>query len=129
MVRPLSAIFRGVAYYSRSVAIRASWILCSRLQVISLPPSFVHLSDLKEGAGMDGIDMFFMQYGLATVFLVLLIKTIGVPLPIPGDLIILAAAVRVAQGKLVGWQAFLRSEERRVGIEWRSGGGRCRLQE
>ncbi len=37
----------------------------------------------------------------------MLIKTIGVPVPIPGDLIILTAAVRVAQGKLVGWQVFL----------------------
>ena len=56
---------------------------------------------------MNGVDMFLTQYGLAAAFLILLIKTIGVPLPIPGDLLILAAAVRVAQGELVGWQAFL----------------------
>jgi len=55
---------------------------------------------------MNGIDLFLIHYGLAAVFLIMLIKTMGVPLPIPGDLIILTAAVRVAQGKLVGWQVF-----------------------
>jgi membrane protein DedA with SNARE-associated domain len=56
---------------------------------------------------MNGIDMFLIHYGLAAVFLVMLVKTIGVPIPIPGDLIILTAAVRVAQGKLIGWQVFV----------------------
>ena len=55
---------------------------------------------------MNGIDLFLIHYGLAAVFLIMLMKTMGVPLPIPGDLIILTAAVRVAQGKLVGWQVF-----------------------
>jgi len=55
---------------------------------------------------MNAIDMFLIQYGLLAVFLIMLIKTIGVPIPIPGDVIILTAAVRVAQGKLVGWQVF-----------------------
>src|SRR3984893_14708262 len=55
---------------------------------------------------MNGLDMFLIQYGLAAIFIVMLIKTIGVPIPIPGDLIIFTAAVRVAQGKLVGWQVF-----------------------
>ena len=55
---------------------------------------------------MNGIDLFLIHYGLAAVFLIMLIKTMGVPLPIPGDLMILTAAVRVAQGKLVGWQVF-----------------------
>ena len=55
---------------------------------------------------MNGIDMFLIQYGLAAIFIIMLIKTIGVPIPIPGDLIIFTAAVRVAQGKLVGWQVF-----------------------
>jgi membrane protein DedA with SNARE-associated domain len=56
---------------------------------------------------MNGVDMFLIQYGLAAIFIVMLIKTIGVPIPIPGDLIIFTAAVRVAQGKLIGWQVFL----------------------
>jgi membrane protein DedA with SNARE-associated domain len=56
---------------------------------------------------MNAIDMFLIHYGLIAVFLIMLIKTIGVPIPIPGDVIIFTAAVRVAQGKLVGWQVFL----------------------
>jgi membrane-associated protein len=56
---------------------------------------------------MSGVDVFLLHYGLAAVFLIMLIKTIGVPIPIPGDLIILTAAVRAAQGKLVGWQVFV----------------------
>ncbi len=55
---------------------------------------------------MNSFDMFLTDYGLVAVFSIMLIKTIGVPIPIPGDLIILTAAVRVAQGKLVGWQVF-----------------------
>src|SRR5437763_9813788 len=53
------------------------------------------------------IDMFRVQYGLAAIFILTLAKAIGVPIPIPGDLIILTAAARVAQGKLVLWQAFV----------------------
>ncbi len=53
---------------------------------------------------MNGIDLFLIQYGLAAIFLVLLVKSIGVPIPIPADLIILTAGARVAQGKLVWWQ-------------------------
>lgn len=56
---------------------------------------------------MNGIDTFLIQYGLAAVFLIMFVKSIGVPIPIPGDLIILTAAVRAAQGKLVGWQVFV----------------------
>jgi membrane-associated protein len=56
---------------------------------------------------MNGIDLFLIHYGLAAVFVIMLVKTIGVPIPIPGDLVILTAAVRVAQGKLLGWQVFL----------------------
>ena len=56
---------------------------------------------------MNGIDMFLTHYGLLAIFGVMLIKTIGVPIPIPGDVIIFTAAVRVAQGRLVGWEAYL----------------------
>jgi hypothetical protein len=55
---------------------------------------------------MNSIDMFLVQYGLAAIFILMLVKSIGVPIPIPGDLIVLTAAARVAQGKLVLWQAF-----------------------
>ena len=50
---------------------------------------------------MNSFDMFLTDYGLVAVFSIMLIKTIGVPIPIPGDLIILTAAVRVDQGKRV----------------------------
>lgn len=53
------------------------------------------------------IDMFLVQYGLAAIFIVMLAKSIGVPIPIPGDLILLTAAARAAQGKLVLWEAFI----------------------
>lgn len=56
---------------------------------------------------MSGLDTFLIQYGLAAVFLIMFVKSVGVPIPIPADLLILSAAVRVAQGKLVGWQTFV----------------------
>lgn len=56
---------------------------------------------------MSGIDMFLVQYGLAAIFMLMFAKSIGVPIPIPGDIIIIATAARVAQGKFVLWQAFL----------------------
>jgi membrane protein DedA with SNARE-associated domain len=56
---------------------------------------------------MHNIDLFLVQYGLVAIFVILLIKTIGIPIPIPADLIILTAAARVAQGKLILWQAFI----------------------
>jgi membrane protein DedA with SNARE-associated domain len=56
---------------------------------------------------MSSVDTFLVQYGLAAIFILMLTKSIGVPIPIPADLIILTAAVRVAEGKLVLWQAFI----------------------
>src|SRR5260370_39981593 len=56
---------------------------------------------------MNSIDIFLVQYGLAAIFIIMFVKSVGVPIPIPGDLIILTAAARVAQGKLVLWQAFV----------------------
>lgn len=56
---------------------------------------------------MNGIDLFLIQYGLAAIFVILLVKSIGIPVPIPADLIILTAAVRVSQGKLVLWQTII----------------------
>ncbi len=56
---------------------------------------------------MNGIDLFLVQYGVAAIFIVLLVKSLGVPIPIPADLIILTAALRAAQGKLILWQALI----------------------
>ena len=49
---------------------------------------------------MNGIDTFLIQYGLAAIFIIMLVKTIGVPIPIPGDLIIFTAAVRSAPSRI-----------------------------
>lgn len=51
------------------------------------------------------LDTFLIQYGLLAVFLLLFVKSVGVPIPIPMDVIVLATAVRAAQGKLLVWQA------------------------
>ena len=56
---------------------------------------------------MNGIDLFLVQYGLAAIFVILLVKSVDMPIPIPADLIILTAAVRASQGKLVLWQAII----------------------
>jgi len=53
------------------------------------------------------INTFLDVYGLAAIFTLLLIKAIGVPIPIPADALMLAASARVADGKFVLWQAFL----------------------
>ncbi|GEM_PF-932583 len=46
------------------------------------------------------------HYGLIALFLVALVKAIGVPIPIPADVLIVVAATGSASGKLVFWQAF-----------------------
>ncbi len=56
---------------------------------------------------MEGIEAFLNSYGLAAIFGVMLVKSAGVPIPIPADVIMLATSARVAEGRLVLWQAFL----------------------
>src|SRR3954452_13465398 len=56
---------------------------------------------------MDGLEAFLELYGLAAIFAIMLAKATGVPIPIPGDVIMLAAAARAAEGKLSVWEAFL----------------------
>ena len=50
--------------------------------------------------------MFLDTYGVAAACAVMLVKAIGVPIPIPGDVILLATAARAAEGKVVVWLAF-----------------------
>ena len=40
---------------------------------------------------MNSIDIFLVQYGLAAIFLLMFAKSVGVPIPIPADLIVLTA--------------------------------------
>ncbi len=56
---------------------------------------------------MTGIESFLEVYGLVAIFIVMLVKGIGVPIPIPSDAIMLATSARVASGRMVLWQAFL----------------------
>jgi membrane protein DedA with SNARE-associated domain len=53
------------------------------------------------------MDQILEQYGLAASFGVMFFKAAGLPIPIPGDVILLAIAARAAQGKMLLWQAFL----------------------
>lgn len=50
--------------------------------------------------------MVFETSGLLVACLAMFVKAIGVPVPVPGDLIVLAAAAQVGQGKLGLWQTF-----------------------
>src|SRR3954464_14314545 len=45
-------------------------------------------------------------YGLLAVFVVMLLKELGVPIPIPGDVVMLAAAAQAAAGRVSPWLAF-----------------------
>ena len=56
---------------------------------------------------MEGLDAFLDSYGLAAACAVMLVKAIGVPLPVPGDVILLATAARAAEGKVLLWLAFM----------------------
>ncbi len=51
--------------------------------------------------------MFLTTYGLAAACAIMLIKAIGIPIPIPGDVILLAMAARAAEGKVLLWLAFV----------------------
>jgi membrane-associated protein len=55
---------------------------------------------------LDGLDSFLNTYGVAAACAVMLVKAVGVPIPIPGDVILLATAARAAEGKVVLWVAF-----------------------
>ncbi|HZY45778.1 MAG TPA: VTT domain-containing protein [Anaerolineae bacterium] len=56
---------------------------------------------------MSSIETFLNTYGLIAIFAVMLIKAIGVPIPIPADVIMLATSARVVEGKFILWQAFV----------------------
>ncbi len=49
---------------------------------------------------MSAFESFLESYGLIAIFVVMLVKSAGVPIPVPSDVIMLAAAVRAADGRL-----------------------------
>jgi membrane protein DedA with SNARE-associated domain len=56
---------------------------------------------------MSGLEGFLDSYGLAAACLLMLVKAIGVPVPVPGDVILLGVAARAADGKILLWLAFV----------------------
>jgi membrane protein DedA with SNARE-associated domain len=52
------------------------------------------------------VDAIIDSYGLAAVCAVLFVKGAGVPVPVPGDLLLLATAAQAASGRVLLWQAF-----------------------
>jgi len=56
---------------------------------------------------MEAFEAFLTTYGLAAACAIMLVKAVGIPLPIPGDVILLAMAVRAAEGKVLLWLAFV----------------------
>jgi membrane protein DedA with SNARE-associated domain len=49
---------------------------------------------------MDNFNTFVSLYGLPAIFVILLVKAIGLPIPVPADVIMLAASAQVAQGSM-----------------------------
>ncbi|HEX2916259.1 MAG TPA: VTT domain-containing protein [Chloroflexia bacterium] len=56
---------------------------------------------------MSGIDTFLDMYGLPAIFGLMLVKAAGVPVPVPGDFVLLATAARASSGKFPLWLAFV----------------------
>jgi membrane protein DedA with SNARE-associated domain len=53
------------------------------------------------------LEAFLDSYGLAAIFGIMLLKSIGVPIPIPADVVMLAASARAASGRLNLGAAFV----------------------
>jgi membrane protein DedA with SNARE-associated domain len=56
---------------------------------------------------MDSAITLLDSYGVMLVFFVILLKEAGVPLPVPGDLLIIVAGARAATGALPIWGVLL----------------------
>ena len=56
---------------------------------------------------MEDLNTFLDLYGLAAIFGLMLAKSVGVPIPVPADALMLATSARVATGKLALVQAFI----------------------
>jgi membrane protein DedA with SNARE-associated domain len=56
---------------------------------------------------MEALEQFLDSYGVAAACAIMLIKAAGVPIPIPGDVILLATAARASEGKVLLWLAFI----------------------
>src|SRR3979411_846639 len=61
---------------------------------------------MQREPAMEALDAFLNTYGVAAACAIMLVKAAGVPVPIPGDVILLATAARAAEGKVALWFAF-----------------------
>ena len=61
--------------------------------------SVAQRNPIRAEVSMDALIVFLDSYGLAAACVVMLVKAMGVPIPIPGDVILLATAARAAEGK------------------------------
>jgi len=52
-------------------------------------------------------ETFLDQHGLLAAFVLILIEEAGVPIPVPGDILMLLLGVRARQGLVPVWQAIL----------------------
>jgi membrane protein DedA with SNARE-associated domain len=52
------------------------------------------------GFTMEAVDGFLTAYGLLAACGIMVLKAAGVPVPVPGDVILLATAARAAEGKV-----------------------------
>jgi membrane protein DedA with SNARE-associated domain len=53
------------------------------------------------------MDALLDSYGLVAVCVVLFLKGTGIPIPIPGDVLLLGTAAQTANGRFLLWQAFV----------------------
>jgi membrane protein DedA with SNARE-associated domain len=58
----------------------------------------------------DGVDAFLAQHGVLAAFVYLAIEEAGVPIPVPGDFLMLTLGVRARDGGIVLWQVIAAME-------------------
>src|SRR5690242_20250827 len=56
---------------------------------------------------MDNVLKLLDTYGVALLFVVILLKEVGLPVPVPGDLLMIVAGARAATGALPIWGVLL----------------------
>src|SRR5260370_39383600 len=64
------------------------------------------------------LSTFLEQHGVLASFIVILIEETGVPVPVPGDFLMLGVGVHARQGRVELWQALLVME--RATLLWAS---------
>src|SRR5579859_7220517 len=56
------------------------------------------------------VQTFLQQHGVLAAFVLILIEEAGVPVPVPGDFLMLGMGVQARQGRVPLWQALLAME-------------------